>query len=153
MKAVVQRVRQSSVSIDGKTVGEIQCGLMVLLGVTDVDTEQECDYLADKIAGLRIFEVDTGKMNRSLLDIQGEMLIVAQFTLCADCRKGRRPSFIRAAKPETAIPLYNRFIAQIQARGIRTATGEFGTDMLVSIENDGPVTIPLDTEEIMPKGK
>ena len=123
MKAVVQRVRQSSVSIDGKTVGEIQCGLMVLLGVTDVDTEQECDYLADKIAGLRIFEDDTGKMNRSLLDIQGEMLIVSQFTLCADCRKGRRPSFIRAAKPETAIPLYNRFIAQIQARGIRTATG------------------------------
>ena len=152
MKAVVQRVRQSSVSIDGKTVGEIQCGLMVLLGVTDVDTEQECDYLADKIAGLRIFEDDTGKMNRSLLDIQGEMLIVSQFTLCADCRKGRRPSFIRAAKPETAIPLYNRFIAQIQARGIRTATGEFGADMLVSIENDGPVTIPLDTEEIMPKG-
>ena len=153
MKAVVQRVRQSSVSIDGKTVGEIQCGLMVLLGVTDVDTEQECDYLADKIAGLRIFEDDAGKMNRSLLDIQGEMLIVAQFTLCADCRKVRRPSFIRAAKPETAIPLYNRFIAQIQARGIRTATGEFGADMLVSIENDGPVTIPLDTEEIMPKGK
>ena len=153
MKAVVQRVRQSSVSIDGKTVGEIQCGLMVLLGVTDVDTEQECDYIADKIAGLRIFEDDTGKMNRSLLDIQGEMLIVSQFTLCADCRKGRRPSFIRAAKPETAIPLYNRFIAQIQARGIRTATGEFGADMLVSIENDGPVTIPLDTEEIMPKGK
>ena len=153
MKAVVQRVRQSSVSIDGKTVGEIQCGLMVLLGVTDVDTEQECDCLADKIAGLRIFEDDAGKMNRSLLDIQGEMLIVSQFTLCADCRKGRRPSFIRAAKPETAIPLYNRFIAQIQARGIRTATGEFGADMLVSIENDGPVTIPLDTEEIMPKGK
>ena len=153
MKAVVQRVRQSSVSIDGKTVGEIQCGLMVLLGVTDVDTEQECDYLADKIAGLRIFEDDAGKMNRSLLDIQGEMLIVSQFTLCADCRKSRRPSFIRAAKPETAIPLYNRFIAQIQARGIRTATGEFGADMLVSIENDGPVTIPLDTEEIMPKGK
>lgn len=153
MKAVVQRVRQSSVSIDGKTVGEIQCGLMVLLGVTDVDTEQECDYLADKIAGLRIFEDDAGKMNRSLLDIQGEMLIVSQFTLCADCRKGRRPSFIRAAKPETAISLYNRFIAQIQARGIRTATGEFGADMLVSIENDGPVTIPLDTEEIMPKGK
>ena len=153
MKAVVQRVRQSSVSIDGKTVGEIQCGLMVLLGVTDVDTEQECDYLADKIAGLRIFEDDAGKMNRSLLDIQGEMLIVSQFTLCADCRKGRRPSFIRAAKPETAIPLYNRFIAQIQARGIRTATGDFGADMLVSIENDGPVTIPLDTEEIMPKGK
>lgn len=153
MKAVVQRVRQSSVSIDGKTVGEIQCGLMVLLGVTDVDTEQECDYLADKIAGLRIFEDDAGKMNRSLLDIQGEMLIVSQFTLCADCRKGRRPSFIRAAKPEAAIPLYNRFIAQIQARGIRTATGEFGADMLVSIENDGPVTIPLDTEEIMPKGK
>ena len=153
MKAVVQRVRQSSVSIDGKTVGAIQCGLMVLLGVTDVDTEQECDYVADKIAGLRIFEDAAGKMNRSLLDLQGAMLIVSQFTLCAACRKGRRPSLLRAAKHETAIPLYNRFIAQIQARGIRTATGEFGADMLVSIENDGPVTIPLDTEEIMPKGK
>ena len=91
-------------------------------------------------------------MNRSLLDIQGEMLIVSQFTLCADCRKGRRPSFVRAARPEKAIPLYERFIAQIQAQGIRTTTGEFGADMLVSIENDGPVTIPLDTDEIMPKG-
>ena len=152
MKAVVQRVKRSSVTIDGKMVGEIGQGLMVLLGVSEEDTERECDYLADKIVGLRIFEDDAGKMNRSLLDIQGEMLIVSQFTLCADCRKGRRPSFVRAARPEKAIPLYERFISQVQAQGIRTATGEFGADMLVSIENDGPVTIPLDTDEIMPKG-
>lgn len=152
MKAVVQRVKRSSVTIDGKMVGKIGQGLMVLLGVSEDDTERECDYLADKIVGLRIFEDDAGKMNRSLLDIQGEMLIVSQFTLCADCRKGRRPSFVRAARPEKAIPLYERFIAQIQAQGVRTATGEFGADMLVSIENDGPVTIPLDTDEIMPKG-
>ena len=99
MKAVVQRVKRSSVTIDGKMVGEIGQGLMVLLGVSEDDTERECDYLADKIAGLRIFEDDAGKMNRSLLDIQGEMLIVSQFTLCADCRKGRRPSFVRAARP------------------------------------------------------
>ena len=103
MKAVVQRVKRSSVTIDGKMVGEIGQGLMVLLGVSEEDTERECDYLADKIAGLRIFEDDAGKMNRSLLDIQGEMLIVSQFTLCADCRKGRRPSFVRAARPEKAI--------------------------------------------------
>ena len=148
MKAIVQRVKRSSVTIDGKMVGKIGQGLMVLLGVSEEDTERECDYLADKIAGLRIFEDDAGKMNRSLLDIQGEMLIVSQFTLCADCRKGRRPSFVRAARPEKAIPLYERFIAQIQAQGIRTATGEFGADMLVSIENDGPVTILFDTDHM-----
>lgn len=152
MKAIVQRVRRSSVTVDGKIVGSIGQGLMVLLGVAEGDTERECDYLADKVTGLRIFEDDAGKMNRSLLDIQGEMLIVSQFTLCADCRKGRRPAFVRAARPETAVPLYERFIAQVQAHGVRTATGAFGADMLVSIENDGPVTIPLDTDEIMPKG-
>lgn len=153
MKAVIQRVKRSSVSIGETVVGEIGQGLMVLLGVTDTDTERECDYLADKITGLRIFEDEAGKMNRSLLDVGGDMLIVSQFTLCADCRKGRRPSFVRAARPETAVPLYERFIAQIQAQGVRTATGEFGADMLVSIENDGPVTIPMDTDEIMPRGK
>lgn len=153
MKAVIQRVKRSSVSIGETVVGEIGQGLMVLLGVTDTDTERECDYLADKITGLRIFEDEVGKMNRSLLDVGGDMLIVSQFTLCADCRKGRRPSFVRAARPETAIPLYERFIAQVQAQGVRTATGEFGADMLVSIENDGPVTIPMDTDEIMPRGK
>ncbi len=153
MKAVIQRVKRSSVSIGETVVGEIGQGLMVLLGVTDTDTERECDYLADKITGLRIFEDEAGKMNRSLLDVGGDMLIVSQFTLCADCRKGRRPSFVRAARPETAVPLYERFIAQVQAQGVRTATGEFGADMLVSIENDGPVTIPMDTDEIMPRGK
>ena len=116
MKAVVQRVKRSSVTIDGKMVGEIGQGLMVLLGVSEDDTERECDYLADKIAGLRIFEDGAGKMNRSLLDIQGEMLIVSQFTLCADCRKGRRPSFVRAARPEKAIPLYERLSRRSRRR-------------------------------------
>lgn len=153
MKAVIQRVRRSSVAIDGTVVGEIGPGLTLLLGVTETDTEKQCDYLAEKTVNLRIFEDDAGKMNRSLLDIGGELLIISQFTLCADCRKGRRPSFTAAARPEQAIPLYERFISQVQALGIQTASGQFGADMLVSIENDGPVTILLDTEEIMPDTK
>lgn len=153
MKAVIQRVRRSSVAIDGTVVGEIGPGLTLLLGVTETDTEKQCDYLAEKAVNLRIFEDDTGKMNRSLLDTGGEMLIISQFTLCADCRKGRRPSFIAAARPEQANPLYERFISQVQALGIQTASGQFGADMLVSIENDGPVTILLNTEEIMPDAK
>ena len=139
MKAVVQRVKRSSVTIDGKMVGEIGQGLMVLLGVSEDDTERECDYLADKIAGLRIFEDDAGKMNRSLLDIQGEMLIVSQFTLCADCRKGRRAVLCPRSAPRKAIPLYERFIAQIQAQGIRTPPPvNLERTCSVSIENDGP---------------
>ncbi|WP_195983550.1 D-aminoacyl-tRNA deacylase [Clostridium sp. D33t1_170424_F3] len=153
MKAVIQRVRRSSVTIDGTVVGEIGPGLTLLLGVTEADTEKQCDYLAEKAVNLRIFEDDAGKMNRSLLDIGGGMLIISQFTLCADCRKGRRPSFIAAARPEQAVPLYERFIAQVQTQGVQTASGQFGADMLVSIENDGPVTIILDTEEIMPDTK
>lgn len=153
MKAIIQRVRRSSVTIDGTVVGKIGPGLTLLLGVTESDTEKQCDYLAEKAVNLRIFEDDAGKMNRSLLDIGGEMLIISQFTLCADCRKGRRPSFIAAARPEQAVPLYERFIAQVQTQGVQTASGQFGADMLVSIENDGPVTIILDTEEIMPDAK
>ena len=152
MRAVVQRVTSSKVSVGGKTVGEIGKGFNVLLGVAEGDTDEQASLLAGKIARLRVFEDENGKMNLSVNDIGGEILAISQFTLCADCRKGRRPSFVRAARPEKAIPLYERFIAQIQAQGIRTATGEFGADMLVSIENDGPVTIPLDTDEIMPKG-
>lgn len=153
MKAIIQRVRRSSVTIDGTVVGKIGPGLTLLLGVTESDTENQCDYLAEKAVNLRIFEDDAGKMNRSLLDIGGEMLIISQFTLCADCRKGRRPSFIAAARPEQAVPLYERFVAQVQTQGVQTASGQFGADMLVSIENDGPVTIILDTEEIMPDAK
>lgn len=153
MKAIIQRVRRSSVMIDGTVVGKIGPGLTLLLGVTESDTEKQCDHLAEKAVNLRIFEDDAGKMNRSLLDIGGEMLIISQFTLCADCRKGRRPSFIAAARPEQAVPLYERFIAQVQTQGVQTASGQFGADMLVSIENDGPVTIILDTEEIMPDAK
>lgn len=149
MKAVLQRVTHSSVTIEHEVVGEIGQGVMVLLGVTDGDTERECDYLAEKAINLRIFEDDEGKMNHSLLDIGGEMLIVSQFTLCADCKKGRRPSFISAARPEKAIPLYERFIQRINSHGIKTATGRFGADMKVSIKNDGPVTIILDTDDIM----
>ena len=147
MKAVVQRVKRSSVTIDGKMVGEIGQGLMVLLGVSEDDTERECDYLADKIAGLRIFEDDAGKMNRSLLDIQGEMLIVSQFTLCADCRKGRRPSFVRAARPEKAIPLYEKVIRRLSQQA-HVETGRFGADMQVELVNDGPVTILLESRRL-----
>lgn len=150
MKAVLQRVRRASVTIAGETVGSIGAGLMVLLGVTEEDDERTCDYLAEKAANLRIFEDDAGKMNRSLLDTGGEMLVVSQFTLCADCKKGRRPAFVHAARPECAIPLYERFLAQVRGMGIPTAEGRFGADMLVSLENDGPVTILLDTDEIMP---
>ncbi|WP_312643689.1 D-aminoacyl-tRNA deacylase [Hydrogenoanaerobacterium sp.] len=149
MKAVLQRVTHSSVAIENEIVGEIGQGIMLLLGITEEDTKKECDFLAEKAVNLRIFEDEDGKMNRSLLDIGGEMLIVSQFTLCADCRKGRRPSFIAAARPEKAIPLYEHFIAKIGERGIKTATGRFGADMMVSIKNDGPVTIVLDTNDIM----
>ena len=153
MKAVLQRVKQASVSIEGETVGKISSGIMLLLGVTEEDTEKECDFLAEKAVNLRIFEDEAGKMNRSLLDAGGEMLVVSQFTLCADCRRGRRPSFTRAARPEKAIPLYERFIGNIREMGIPVSTGRFGADMLVSIENDGPMTILLDTDEIMARGE
>ena len=153
MKAVLQRVKRASVAIGGEGVGEISSGLLLFLGVTEEDSEKECDFLAEKAANLRIFEDEVGKMNRSLLDAGGQMLVVSQFTLCADCRKGRRPSFTGAARPEKAVPLDERFIENIRGMGIPVSTGRFGADMLVSIENDGPVTILLDTDEIMPKGE
>ncbi len=149
MKAVLQRVSSAKVEVDGKTIGKIGKGLMVLLGVIQGDGIDEADFLAEKAAGLRIFEDENGKMNQSLLDIQGEMLIVSNFTLCADARHGRRPSFTDAAAPAEAQSLYERFIAAAKDTGILVQTGEFGADMLVSIENDGPVTIILDTSEIM----
>ena len=152
MKAVLQRVKSAKVTIAGETVGEIGQGLAILLGVVDGDGVDEADFLAEKTANLRIFEDENGKLNRSLLDIGGGMLVVSNFTLCADARHGRRPSFTNAARPETANSLYERFVAAAQDAGAGLVqTGSFGADMLVSIENDGPVTIILDTNEIMKK--
>ena len=130
-------------------MGEIQQGFVLLLGIQTGDTEKECDYLLDKVLRLRVFEDEAGKLNRSLLDIGGELLVVSQFTLYADCKKGRRPSFLAAARPEEAIPLYERFLAKGREQGVSVQSGVFGADMMVSIENDGPVTILLDTEELM----
>ena len=150
MRAVLQRVKSASVSIEGRTAGAICPGFLVLLVVAPEDTQEECDFLLDKVLGLRVFEDEAGKMNRSLCDCGGSLLVVSQFTLYADCRKGRRPSFTGAARPETAVPLYERFLAGARQAGVPTECGEFGADMLVSLENDGPVTILLDTDEIMP---
>ena len=147
MRAVVQRVSESSVTVDNEIVGQIGKGLMVLLGVEEGDTENEVVYMAQKILGLRIFEDADGKMNLSLEDIEGEMLVVSQFTLLGDCRKGRRPSFIKAAKPELAEQLYNSFVAEIKGQGIKTATGKFRTHMDVQLVNDGPVTLLVDSHK------
>lgn len=151
MKAVIQRVRSAKVTIGGEVSGEIGQGFLVLLGVSEADTERECDYLAAKVLGLRVFEDQDEKMNLALSDVGGQVLVVSQFTLYGDCKKGNRPSFIKAARPERAIPLYERFVETVRQAGIETATGRFGADMLVSLENDGPVTILMDTDEIMPK--
>ena len=145
MKAVVQRVSQSAVQVEGQTVGAIGPGLMVLLGVALQDTEKEADFLAEKIVHLRIFEDEDGKLNRSLVDTGGSMLVVSQFTLLGDCRKGRRPSFVRAAAPEKAQALYDHFVRKVNAIGIPTATGRFRSAMQVSLINDGPVTLILET--------
>ncbi|MEG1848943.1 MAG: D-aminoacyl-tRNA deacylase [Oscillospiraceae bacterium] len=153
MRALLQRVTGASVSVDGKTVGEIGPGLLILLGVRQEDGEREARFLAQKTAELRIFTDENEKMNLSLLDVGGGALVVSQFTLCADCKKGRRPSFVSAQRPETANELYQRYCALLREAGIAPVqTGEFGADMQVALVNDGPVTILLDTEEIMPKG-
>jgi D-tyrosyl-tRNA(Tyr) deacylase len=141
MRALIQRVQHSSVIIDGSIISEIETGLVILLGIGPKDSDEQVEYLANKIVNLRIFEDDEGKMNRSLLNIGGAALVVSQFTLYADTRKGRRPSFIDAAQPELAEQLVNQFVKKMSALGIATQTGLFGADMLVKIENDGPVTI------------
>ncbi|HHW08118.1 MAG TPA: D-tyrosyl-tRNA(Tyr) deacylase [Clostridia bacterium] len=146
MRAVVQRAAKGRVTIAGEVVGEIGRGLVVLLGVGHADTKDDLDYLASKIVNLRIFPDEEGKMNRSIKDVGGQMLIVSQFTLYGDCRKGRRPSFIDAAASEKANKLYEEFVALIQAEGIPVATGRFQEEMLVEIHNDGPVTILLDSK-------
>lgn len=147
MRACIQRVSRARVVVEGEVTGEIGRGLLVLLGVAATDTDAELTWLADKIAGLRIFEDDAGKMNLSLAEVGGAMLVVSQFTLYGDCRKGRRPSFIDAAPPEMAEELYERFVAHVGKSGISTATGRFRTNMAVELTNDGPVTIWIDTAE------
>ncbi len=145
MRAVIQRVKSASVTIGGRVAGEIGPGLMVLLGVSPSDETSDSAFLAEKIIHLRIFEDDQGKMNRSLVDTFGEILVVSQFTLYGDCRKGRRPSFIHAAAPEIAEPLYEHFISVVRGNGIRVQTGEFGAMMDVALVNSGPVTLILES--------
>ena len=149
MKAVVTRVKNASVTIGGEQTGAIGAGLLILLGIAPSDTAAHCTKLADKILGLRIFTDENGKMNRSLEDIGGEVLVVSQFTLYGDCRKGRRPSFIGAATPDIAIPLYEQFLRECALRGFPPQHGTFGADMAVASVNDGPVTLIVDTDEIM----
>lgn len=149
MRAVVMRVLNASVQIESKAIGQIGRGLLILLGIGPADEMAHCQKLCDKILGLRIFEDENGKMNRSLADIGGEVLVVSQFTLYGDCRKGRRPSFTGAAAPSHAIPLYEAFLAECAARGFTPQHGEFGADMQVASVNDGPVTLILDTDELM----
>ena len=145
MRVVLQRVSHASVAVAREVVGQIDLGLLALVGIGPNDTDKEITQMCDKIAGLRIFEDDRGKMNLSLQDVQGEILIVSQFTLWGDCRKGRRPSFTDAASPEIAEPLYERFVTEMAVRGVRVATGAFGEDMQVTIVNEGPVTMLLES--------
>ncbi|GGC86949.1 D-aminoacyl-tRNA deacylase [Enterococcus wangshanyuanii] len=147
MKAVIQRVTEAQVQIEGKVVGKIEQGFMILLGIHETDTNEDVNYLVRKISKLRVFEDDQGKMNLSLQDVGGSILSISQFTLYADTKKGNRPSFIEAARPETAIPLYEAFNTQLKEIGISTETGEFGADMKVTLTNDGPVTIIIDTKD------
>lgn len=147
MYAVIQRVRQASVSIEGQLFSEIKAGLLILLGVGHDDTQEDVEWLAAKTSTLRIFSDADGKMNLSLKDISGEALVVSQFTLFASTKKGNRPSFVEAAKPELAIPLYENFVSQLQSElGSTVKTGKFAADMQVSLLNDGPVTILIDTK-------
>jgi D-aminoacyl-tRNA deacylase len=149
MRALIQRVARGSVSVDGSVIGRVGAGLVILLAVTHEDTVREAQWLADKTAGLRIFTDGAGKMNLSLLDVHGGALVISQFTLYANAQRGRRPSFIAAARPEHAAPLCDAFVASLRAAGVADVqTGAFGADMQVEIHNDGPVTLMLDTAEL-----
>jgi D-tyrosyl-tRNA(Tyr) deacylase len=147
LKALIQRVNQASVSVDGEVVGKIGQGFVVLVGIASEDTEKDIDYLVDKIAQLRIFSDADGKFNISALEIGGEMLLISQFTLLADTRKGRRPSFVGAAPPQQAESLFNLFVERMRRTGLKVATGRFQAHMLVEIHNDGPVTVMLDSRD------
>lgn len=147
MRVVVQRVSSSKVTVDENVTGEISKGLLVLLGVTHEDTSKDVDYMIDKILNLRIFEDENEKMNLSLKDVGGELLVVSQFTLYGDCRKGKRPSFSNAARPDVAIPLYEEFIKKAKDQDVVVGTGEFGAHMMVDLTNDGPVTILLESNK------
>ena len=148
MRAVVTRVASAAVTVAGAAVGEIGKGYLVLLGVKTGDGEAQAEKLADKITGLRVFEDETGKMNRGLADVGGSLLVVSQFILYGNCRHGRRPEFLQAAKSAEAVPLYEYFVRRCRERGFTVATGAFGEEMLVSSVNDGPVTLILDTEQL-----
>lgn len=148
MRAVVQRVSEASVKVEKKIVGEIDKGLLVLLGVGEEDDDKDLDYMVDKILGLRIFEDENGKMNLSLLDIGGEILVVSQFTLYGDVRKGKRPSFSTSAHPDMAEKIYNQFVERCKEKGVKTEKGIFGAYMDVALVNDGPVTILIDSKKI-----
>ncbi len=149
MRAVVQRVDRASVTVDGQLTGKVERGLLVLLGVAEGDTDKDLHYIVDKVCGLRIFEDAEGKMNLSVQDIGGSLLAVSQFTLCGDCRKGKRPSFDKAAKPDTANVFYEQFVEQCRAKGLPVETGVFRAHMLVELVNNGPVTILLDSTKIL----
>ncbi|KYG31876.1 D-aminoacyl-tRNA deacylase [Alkalihalobacillus trypoxylicola] len=146
MKIVLQRVKNAHVKVDETIVGEIQAGVLLLVGITHDDTEEDISYLVDKVANLRIFNDESGKLNLSLLDIQGQVLSVSQFTLYGDCRKGRRPNFMNAAKPDIAKKLYGHFNEKLKEKGLTVQTGQFGEMMDVSLLNDGPVTLILESK-------
>ena len=148
MRAVVTRVNYASVTVGGEVVGSIEKGFLVLLGVKVGDTKAQAEKIAEKICGLRVFEDEAGKMNRSLADVGGKLLIVSQFTLYGNCKHGRRPEFLMAAKSEEAVPLYEYFLDLCRGKGLQVETGVFGADMKVLSENDGPVTLILDTETL-----
>ncbi|MFM7059118.1 MAG: D-aminoacyl-tRNA deacylase [Planctomycetota bacterium] len=148
MRAVIQRVTEASVTVEGCVVGQIGRGFLVLLGITHTDTHKDVNWIAAKIAGLRVFEDAEGKMNLSLADVGGAVLLVSQFTLYGDCRKGRRPSFIEAARPEVAVPLYQAVAAELRGAGLQVETGQFQAHMDVRLLNDGPVTLLLDSQQL-----
>lgn len=148
MRGVVQRVKHASVTVEGKIIGEIRHGILLLLGVEETDDDKDLEYMCDKVPNLRIFEDENGKMNKSLLDVEGSLLVISQFTLLGDARKGRRPGFTQAAVPAKAIPMYESFISKMREKEIYTQCGEFGADMQVELVNDGPVTILLDSKKL-----
>ena len=144
----MQRVKSANVKVENKIKGSIEQGILLLLGIEETDEENDLEYMCDKVPNLRIFEDENGKMNKSLLDVGGSILVISQFTLLGDARKGRRPSFIAAARPDKAIPMYEKYIAEMKEKNIFTQTGEFGADMKVELTNDGPVTILLDSKKV-----